>query len=178
MAQQDQPTDPAVGSVGGNMSKPNSATISRKAFSIQDKVLPPILIFYNLVWYFVLFSCRSFESNNSTLSFFLLLKLWSIYAAGNTVPIPFLKAIDISPLALVSDNVVGDKLPGSSSNAALEAVRELFSGDGQTKKGRKGQTEVPTDFPFFLKKKSQIKENSSCISSFIDCSIVCCLTHL
>nr|CAD1819429.1 unnamed protein product [Ananas comosus var. bracteatus] len=106
LAQQDQPTDPAVGSVGGNMSKPNSATISRKAFSIQDK-------------------------------------LWSIYAAGNTVPIPFLKAIDISPLALVSDNVVGDKLPGSSSNAALEAVRELFSGDGQTKKGRKGQTEVP-----------------------------------
>ncbi|KAG0469286.1 hypothetical protein HPP92_018614 [Vanilla planifolia] len=29
-------------------------------------------------------------------------KLWSIYVAGNTVPIPFLKAIDISPLALVS----------------------------------------------------------------------------
>ncbi|XP_072951482.1 serine/threonine-protein kinase 1 [Typha angustifolia] len=69
-------------------------------------------------------------------------KLWSIYAAGNTVPIPFLKAIDISPLALVSDNVVGDRLPGSSGNAALEAVRELFSGDGQTKKGRKGQNEV------------------------------------
>ncbi|KAF2325468.1 hypothetical protein GH714_029060 [Hevea brasiliensis] len=28
-------------------------------------------------------------------------KLWSIYAAGNTVPIPFLKATDISPIALV-----------------------------------------------------------------------------
>ncbi|XP_078179839.1 protein kinase superfamily protein isoform X2 [Carex rostrata] len=69
-------------------------------------------------------------------------KLWAIYAAGNTVPIPFLKAIDISPLALVSDNILGDKMLGSTGNAALEAVRELFSGDGQTKKGRKGQNEV------------------------------------
>ena len=58
------------------------------------------------------------------------------------MPIPFLKAIDISPLALVSDNILGDKMLGSTGNAALEAVRELFSGDGQTKKGRKGQNEV------------------------------------
>uniref|UniRef100_A0A0D9VZ52 non-specific serine/threonine protein kinase n=1 Tax=Leersia perrieri TaxID=77586 RepID=A0A0D9VZ52_9ORYZ len=70
-------------------------------------------------------------------------KLWSIYAAGNTVPIPFLKAIDVSPLALVSDNVVGNGLAGSNTTDAMEAVRELFSGDGQTKKGRKGQNEVP-----------------------------------
>lgn len=65
-------------------------------------------------------------------------KLWSICAAGNTVPIPFLKAIDISPLALVSD----DRVSGASSNAALEAVKELYSNDGQTKKGRRGQNEV------------------------------------
>ncbi|MQM12332.1 hypothetical protein Taro_045249 [Colocasia esculenta] len=71
-------------------------------------------------------------------------KLWSIYAAGNTVPIPFLKAIDISPLALVSDNVLGNRVaPGGSDNLALEAIKELFSGDGQAKKPRKAQNEVP-----------------------------------
>lgn len=58
------------------------------------------------------------------------------------MPIPFLKAIDISPLALVSENEAGNGLAGSSTNDALAAVRELFSGDGQAKKGRKGQTEV------------------------------------
>lgn len=58
------------------------------------------------------------------------------------MPIPFLKAIDISPLALVSENDAGNGLAGSSTNDALEAVRELFSGDGQAKKGRKGQNEV------------------------------------
>ncbi|WOL07776.1 hypothetical protein Cni_G16524 [Canna indica] len=82
-----------------------SATISHKAFSVQDKIR-------------------------------------SIYAAGNTVPIPFLKAIDISPLALVSENVAGDRIQESSSHAALEAVKELFSGDGQSKKGRKGPNET------------------------------------
>lgn len=34
----------------------------------------------------------------------------------------------------------------SSSHAALEAVKELFSGDGQSKKGRKGQNEVLPNF--------------------------------
>lgn len=58
------------------------------------------------------------------------------------MPIPFLKAIDISPLALVSENDAGNGLAGSSTDDALEAVRELFSGDGQAKKGRKGQNEV------------------------------------
>lgn len=70
-------------------------------------------------------------------------KLWSIYAAGNTVPIPFLKAIDISPLALVSENIVGDRVSAGGGGASLEAVKELFSGDGQSKKARKGQNEVP-----------------------------------
>ncbi|KAB8093629.1 hypothetical protein EE612_020500, partial [Oryza sativa] len=83
------------------------------------------------------------NSSPSRKAFSVQDKLWSIYAAGNTVPIPFLKAIDISPLALVSDSVVGNGLAGSNRTDALEAVRELFSGDGQTKKGRKGQNEVP-----------------------------------
>ncbi|KAL5987888.1 hypothetical protein ACLOJK_035644 [Asimina triloba] len=70
-------------------------------------------------------------------------KLWSIYAAGNTVPIPFLKATDISPLALVSDNIFGGKEPRNNSGTiGLEAVQELFSSDGQAKKGRRGQNEV------------------------------------
>ncbi|XP_062212448.1 serine/threonine-protein kinase 1-like [Phragmites australis] len=83
------------------------------------------------------------NSSPSRKAFSVQDKLWSIYAAGNTVPIPFLKAIDISPLALVSENVAGNGLAGSSTDDALEAVRELFSGDGQAKKGRKGQNEVP-----------------------------------
>ncbi|KAI4964344.1 hypothetical protein ZWY2020_005905 [Hordeum vulgare] len=83
------------------------------------------------------------SSSPSRKAFSVQDKLWSIYAAGNTVPIPFLKAIDISPLALVSDSVAGNGPAGSSTTDALEAVRELFSGDGQAKKGRKGQNEVP-----------------------------------
>ncbi|CAL4919132.1 unnamed protein product [Urochloa decumbens] len=83
------------------------------------------------------------NSSPSRKAFSVQDKLWSIYAAGNTVPIPFLKAIDISPLALVSENEAGNGLAASSTNNALEAVRELFSGDGQAKKGRKGQNEVP-----------------------------------
>ncbi|XP_010260485.1 PREDICTED: serine/threonine-protein kinase dst1 [Nelumbo nucifera] len=70
-------------------------------------------------------------------------KLWSIYAAGNTVPIPFLKATDISPIALVSDNVLGGLQQDNSGTIAVEAVQELFSGDGQSKKGRRGQNEMP-----------------------------------
>ncbi|KAK3146037.1 hypothetical protein QOZ80_3BG0260700 [Eleusine coracana subsp. coracana] len=83
------------------------------------------------------------NSSPSRKAFSVQDKLWSIYAAGNTVPIPFLKAIDVSPLALVSEHVAGNGLAGSSTSDALEAVRELFSGDGQAKKGRKGQNEVP-----------------------------------
>ncbi|XP_030956875.1 serine/threonine-protein kinase dst1-like [Quercus lobata] len=65
-------------------------------------------------------------------------KLWSIYAAGNTVPIPFLRATDISPIALLSDNVLGN-----SGTVDVEALQELFTGDGQLKKGRRGQNEMP-----------------------------------
>ncbi|KAF3972963.1 hypothetical protein CMV_003577 [Castanea mollissima] len=65
-------------------------------------------------------------------------KLWSIYAAGNTVPIPFLRATDISPIALLSDNVLGN-----SETVDVEALQELFTGDGQSKKGRRGQNEMP-----------------------------------
>ncbi|KAM1326941.1 serine/threonine-protein kinase 1 [Malus sylvestris] len=70
-------------------------------------------------------------------------KLWSIYAAGNTVPIPFLRATDISPIALLSDNVLGGMHQDNSGTVAMEALQELFTGDGQSKKGRRGQNEMP-----------------------------------
>ncbi|XP_047962489.1 serine/threonine-protein kinase dst1 [Salvia hispanica] len=70
-------------------------------------------------------------------------KLWSIYTAGNTVPIPFLRATDISPIALLSDNVLGGWPGDSSESIAVEAMHELFSGDTQPKKGRSRQNEVP-----------------------------------
>ncbi|KAF5752042.1 serine/threonine-protein kinase 4 B isoform X2 [Tripterygium wilfordii] len=69
-------------------------------------------------------------------------KLCSIYAAGNTVPIPFLRATDISPIALLSDNVLGGMQQDNSGTIASEALQELFSGDGQSRKGRRGQNEV------------------------------------
>ncbi|GMP58504.1 hypothetical protein CsSME_00022149 [Camellia sinensis var. sinensis] len=80
---------------------------------------------------------------NETVSRKALDKLWSIYAAGNTVPIPFLRATDISPIALLSDNVLGGWQRDSSGTIAVEAVQELFSGDGPSRKGRRGQNEVP-----------------------------------
>ncbi|KAK4841239.1 hypothetical protein QYF36_001251 [Acer negundo] len=70
-------------------------------------------------------------------------KLWSIYAAGNTVPIPFLRATDISPIALLSDNVVGAMQRDDSGTVAMAALQELFTGDGQSKKGRRGINEMP-----------------------------------
>ncbi|XP_047307846.1 serine/threonine-protein kinase dst2 [Impatiens glandulifera] len=80
---------------------------------------------------------------NDTVSRRAMDKLWSIYAAGNTVPIPFLRATDISPIALLSDNVLkgGEMTTGGST--AMEALQELFTCDGQPKKGRRGQNEVP-----------------------------------
>ncbi|KAG4403216.1 hypothetical protein AAZX31_01G056500 [Glycine max] len=68
-------------------------------------------------------------------------KLWSIYAAGNTVPIPFLRATDISPIALLSDNVLGGIQQDTGGTGTVEALQELFSGDGQSKKGRRGLNE-------------------------------------
>ncbi|KAL9263554.1 Serine/threonine-protein kinase 1-like protein [Drosera capensis] len=68
-------------------------------------------------------------------------KLWSIYAAGNTVPIPFLRATDISPIALLSGNVFGGNQREESGQVAVEALQELFTGDAQSKKNRRGQNE-------------------------------------
>ncbi|XP_017427206.1 serine/threonine-protein kinase 1 isoform X2 [Vigna angularis] len=70
-------------------------------------------------------------------------KLWSIYAAGNTVPIPFLRATDISPIALLSDNVLGGLQQDTGGTGTVEALQELFSGDGQSKKGRRALNEMP-----------------------------------
>eukprot|EP00249_Psilotum_nudum_P019534 c27300_g1_i1 orf=261-3173(+) len=68
-------------------------------------------------------------------------KLLSIYAAGNTLPIPFLKATDISPIALISDNMFGEGEPDHSSGVALKAIQELYNGgslgDGQLRRGRR-----------------------------------------
>nr|XP_043611341.1 serine/threonine-protein kinase dst1 [Erigeron canadensis] len=69
-------------------------------------------------------------------------KLWSIYAAGNTVPIPFLRATDISPIALLSENMLGSQHLDDVGNVAVEALQELFTSDGQSKKGRR-QNELP-----------------------------------
>ncbi|CAM6101688.1 unnamed protein product [Calypogeia fissa] len=68
-------------------------------------------------------------------------KLLSVYAAGNTVPIPFLKATDISPIALISDNLYDSGKPDHSGVVALETIQELYNGgglgDGLQRRGRK-----------------------------------------
>ncbi|WZZ68449.1 hypothetical protein YC2023_079819 [Brassica napus] len=69
-------------------------------------------------------------------------KLWSIYAAGNTVPIPFLRATDISPIALLSENMIGGMQQDGNGTVAVEALQELFTSDPQSKKGRRGQNEM------------------------------------
>ncbi|CAK8540433.1 unnamed protein product [Lathyrus sativus] len=86
---------------------------------------------------------RNNALQNETVSrkFALQDKLWSIYAAGNTVPIPFLRATDISPIALLSDNVFGGMQQDTGGTKTVEALQELFSGDGQSKKGRRGINE-------------------------------------
>lgn len=58
------------------------------------------------------------------------------------MPIPFLRATDISPIALLSDNVVGAMQRDDSGTVAAEALQELFTGDGQPKKGRRSVNEV------------------------------------
>ncbi|KAF3779713.1 Serine/threonine-protein kinase [Nymphaea thermarum] len=71
-------------------------------------------------------------------------KLWSIYSAGNTIPVPFLKATDISPLALVSNHISRSSESRAGSNFALEAIQELYNGESQSKKGRRSQNnEIP-----------------------------------
>lgn len=58
------------------------------------------------------------------------------------MPIPFLRATDISPIALLSDNVLGGMQQDTSGTGTVEALQELFGGDGQSKKGRRGINEV------------------------------------
>ncbi|XP_031267167.1 serine/threonine-protein kinase 3 isoform X1 [Pistacia vera] len=115
------------GQVGGGINRISGTTknesASRKAFALQDKLLCQSAV--------GMVSCKFF------------MKLWSIYAAGNTVPIPFLRATDISPISLLSDNVVGAMRRDNSETVAVEALQELFTGDGQSKKGRRGQNEMP-----------------------------------
>lgn len=106
-----------------------SETVSRKAL---DKVASTFQvcshIFFSL-WF-------------NTYLYLYNKQLWSIYTAGNTVPIPFLRATDISPIALLSDNVLGGWQQDNGGNIAVEAMQELFSGDAQPKKGRSRQNEV------------------------------------
>ncbi|MBA0613363.1 hypothetical protein Godav_013808 [Gossypium davidsonii] len=82
------------------------------------------------------------ETVSKKKAFALQDKLSSIYAAGNTVPIPFLRATDISPIALLSDNFLVGMYRDFSGTMALEALQELFAGDGQSKKGRRAQNEM------------------------------------
>ncbi|KAI5073302.1 hypothetical protein GOP47_0011315 [Adiantum capillus-veneris] len=75
-------------------------------------------------------------------------KLLSIYAGGNTVPIPFLKATDISPLALISNDTFGEEKGGGGNAVAIEAIQDLYNGGGfgdtPQKRGRKPQaSELP-----------------------------------
>ncbi|CAH9110635.1 unnamed protein product [Cuscuta epithymum] len=63
-------------------------------------------------------------------------KLRSIYSAGITVPIPFVRASDISPIALLSGNMLG-------AWQEDDTLHELFCRDAQSKKGRSRQNEVP-----------------------------------
>ncbi|KAD2393613.1 hypothetical protein R6Q59_012095 [Mikania micrantha] len=86
-------------------------------------------------------SVISGTSKNEGINRKALDKLWSIYAAGNTVPIPFLKATDISPIALLSENVLGSQHVDNVGNVAVEALQELVTSDGP-KKGRR-QNELP-----------------------------------
>lgn len=58
------------------------------------------------------------------------------------MPIPFLRATDISPIALLSDSVIGGIQQDNGGALAVETLQELFTGDGQSKKGRRGQNEV------------------------------------
>lgn len=71
-------------------------------------------------------------------------KLLSVYAAGNTVPIPFLKATDLSPIALTFDRIFADGRPDRTRNVALEAIQDLYVGEGHVRRGRKApNSEMP-----------------------------------
>ena len=59
-----------------------------------------------------------------------------------TESIPFLRATDISPISLLSENVLGSKHLDNVGNVVVEALQELFTSDGESKKSRR-QSEVP-----------------------------------
>ncbi|CAI5518220.1 unnamed protein product [Closterium sp. Naga37s-1] len=65
-------------------------------------------------------------------------KLSAVYAAGNTVPIPFLRACDISPLALIASSGP-DGAP--FDQCGLEAIQELSGSGGLA--GSKGARRTP-----------------------------------
>ncbi|TXG56644.1 hypothetical protein EZV62_017957 [Acer yangbiense] len=97
--------------IGGDVSSSTlkSETISKKAFALQDKIDLVLLLYLTIV--------------PSLLNKFP--------TSGNTVPILFLRATDISPIALLSNNVVGAMQRDDSGTVAVEALQELFTGDGQ-----------------------------------------------
>jgi serine/threonine-protein kinase 24/25/MST4 len=70
-------------------------------------------------------------------------KLLSVYAAGNTVPIPFLKATDLSPIALTFDRIFTDGRSDRSGNVAMEAIQDLYVSEGPVRRGRKVFNEMP-----------------------------------
>jgi hypothetical protein len=70
-----------------------------------------------------------------------VLQLLSVYAAGNTVPIPFLRATDVAPLALLRGPAESMTSSLTSDAALLEVLQELYSGaatgEGGLRKQRK-----------------------------------------
>ncbi|CAI7823110.1 unnamed protein product, partial [Closterium sp. NIES-54] len=64
--------------------------------------------------------------------------LSAVYAAGNTVPIPFLRACDISPLSLIASSGP-DGAP--FDQCGLEAIQELSGSGGLA--GSKGARRTP-----------------------------------
>eukprot|EP00897_Mesotaenium_endlicherianum_P006399 jgi/Mesen1/5788/ME000293S04947 len=76
-------------------------------------------------------------------------KLLAVYAAGNTMPIPFLRASEISPLAFLGGLSDDGRSGGVSPNqAALEAIQELYRGRGpQDVSRRKLRLSTTSDVP-------------------------------
>ncbi|CAI9096450.1 OLC1v1032604C1 [Oldenlandia corymbosa var. corymbosa] len=143
----DQATDSGIGTlnmdglpVGGSMPSGQSLKASSSIFSSPEQKLDSNKSADATA---VAGGMESSLFTSETVSRKALDKLWSIYSAGNTVPIPFLRATDISPIALLSDNMLGGSQLEDSGCIAVEAIQELFTSDAQLKKGRNRQNEVP-----------------------------------
>ncbi|GBG68289.1 hypothetical protein CBR_g2836 [Chara braunii] len=86
-------------------------------------------------------------------------KMISVYAAGNTIPIPFLRATDVSPIALLSPGnnprafgaLAGNaiKTPEHSGRIALDALQQLYSSGGGIEGGglRRGKKPMGNEPP-------------------------------